>query len=61
MNNLEELKNNDKIKERLDTAKIIKVRDNRKILKEYSPFLHSEKTQHKGLSNAIINDAKYAI
>ena len=41
MKNLEELKNNDKIKEIQDTTKN-----------------HSKKTQHKGLSNSIINDAK---
>ena len=29
------------------------------ILKDYSPLLHSEKTQHKGLPNAIKNDVKY--
>ena len=44
MKNLE-LKNKDKTKEILDTAKIIKARDNRKILNEYLPLLHSEKTQ----------------
>ena len=47
-----ELKNKDKIKEILD---------NPKILKEYSSLLHSEKTQHNELPNAIINDAKYVI
>ena len=30
----------------------LKARDNGKILKEYSPLLHSEKTQHKQLPNA---------
>ena len=42
MKNLE-LKNNDKIKEILDTTK---VRDSPKILKEYSPLLHSGISQH---------------
>ena len=41
-----------------NTTKSLKARDNPKILKEYSPLLHSEKTQYKGLSNAIINDLK---
>ena len=35
--------------------KSLKARDKPKILKEDSPLLHSEKTQHKGLSNAIIS------
>ena len=61
MKNQEELENKDGIKEILDTTKIIKIRDNPKILEEYSPLLHSEKTQHKELPNAIINDAKYGI
>ena len=30
----------------------LKAKDNPKILKEYSPLLHLEKTQHKELSNA---------
>ena len=58
MKNLEELKNNDKIKE---IQKSLKARDNPKILKEYSPLLHSEKTQYKESTNAIINYAKYDI
>ena len=61
MKNLEELKSKAKIKEILDTTKIIKSQRQPKILKEYSPLLHSEKTQHKELPNAIINDAKYVI
>ena len=32
-----------------------------KILKEYSPLLHSVKIQHNELPNTIINDAKYDI
>ena len=52
MKNLLELKNKDKIREILDTTKIIK---------EYSPFLHSQKPQPKELPNAVINDAKYVI
>ena len=61
MKNQDELKNKDKIKEILDTKQIIKTRDNPKIFKEYLPLLHSEKTLHKGLQNAIINDVKYVI
>ena len=61
MKNIEELKNKDKIKEILDTKKSLKARENQKILKEYSPLLHSEKTQHKELLNAIINYVKYVI
>ena len=38
--------------------KSLKTKDNPKIFKEYSPFLHSEKKQHKGLLNTIINDVK---
>ena len=45
--NLEELKNNDKIKEILDTKKSVKASNNPKILKENSPLLYSEKTQCK--------------
>ena len=56
-----ELKNNDKIKKYLTQQKSLKARGNKKILKEYSPLLHLEKTQHKGLPNAIINDVKYVI
>ena len=41
--------------------KSLKTRDNPKILKELSSLLHSEKTQRKGLPNAIINDVKYVI
>ena len=41
--------------------KSLKARDNSKILKEYSPLQNSEKTQHKGLPNAIINDKIYVI
>ena len=59
--NLEELLNNDKIKEILDTTKSLKARDNPKIIKEHSPLLHLEKTQHKELPNAIINEVKYVI
>ena len=40
MENLEELKNKDKIKEILDTTEIIKSQNKPKILKEYSPLLH---------------------
>ena len=61
MKNREELKNKDKINEILDTTKIIKSQRQPKIWKEYSPLLHSEKTQHKELTNAIINDVKYVI
>ena len=57
----QELKNKNKMIEILDTTKNLKARDNLKTLKEYSPLLHSEKTQHKKLPNAIINDAKYVI
>ena len=39
-----ELKNIDTIKETYDTNKSLKARDNPKILKEYSPRLHLEKT-----------------
>ena len=60
MKNLE-LKNEDKIKEILDTTKIIKSQRQQKILKEYSPLLHLEKTQHKELPNVIINDTKYVV
>ena len=59
--NLEELKNNDIIKEILNTTKVIKSQKQPKILKGYSPLLHSEKTQYKGLPNAIINDVKNII
>ena len=41
--------------------KLLKARDNPKILKEYSPLLYSEKTQHTWLPNAILNDVKYVI
>ena len=54
-----QLKNKDKIKE--IQQKKSKARDNPKILTEYSPLLHSLKTQHKELPNAIINEAKYDI
>ena len=57
----QELKNKNKMIEILDTTKNLKARDNLKTLKEYSPLLQSEKTQHKKLPNAIINDAKYVI
>ena len=49
MKNLQEIKNKDKIKEILDITKIIKSQNNPKILKEYSPLLHSEKTQYKDI------------
>ena len=55
-----ELKNNGKIKEILDT-KVIKSQKPPKNRKEYSPLLHSQKTWHKGLPNAIRNDEKYVI
>ena len=41
--------------------KSLKARNNPKILKEYLPLLHSEKTQHKELPNEIITDARYTI
>ena len=50
-----------KSKKYLPQQKSLKARDNPKILKEYSPLLYSEKTQHKELPNAIINDTKYVI
>ena len=43
-----ELKNNDKIKEILDSTKIIKSQRQAKILNEISSLLHSKKTLHKG-------------
>ena len=58
---LEELKNKDKIKEILDTTKIIKNQRQPQNLKRISPLLHSEKTQHKELLNAIINYSKFVI
>ena len=50
-----------KSKKYLTQQKSLKAIDNPKILKEYSPLLHSEKTQHRGLPNAIIVDVKYMI
>ena len=61
MKNLEELKNNDKIKEILDTTKIIINQRQPKNLKRISPLLHLEKTQHKRLPNAVISGVKYVI
>ena len=61
MKNLEELKNNDKIKEILDTTKIIKSQRQPQNLKRLLTSLHPEKTHHNELPNAIINDAKYDI
>ena len=55
--NLEELENKNKIKEILDTTKIVKSQRQPKNLKR----IHSEKTQHKEVVNAIINNAKYVI
>ena len=37
------------------------LKNSQKSLKEFSPFQHSEKTEHKELPNAKINDAKYVI
>ena len=50
-----------KLKKYLTQQKSLKARDKTNILKEYSPLLHLEKTQHKELPNAIINDSKYVI
>ena len=50
MKNLEESENKDKIKEILDTTKIIKSQRQPKNLKRI--LLHSEKKQHKVLPNA---------
>ena len=61
MKNLEELKAMTKSRKYYIQQKSFKARENPKILKEHSPLLNSEKTQHKGLPNAIINDAKYVI
>ena len=61
MKNIEELRKNDKIKEILYITKSLKDRNNPQNLKEYSPLLHSAKTQHQEFPNAIINDAKYVI
>ena len=47
-------------KKYLTQEKSLKVGDNPKILTEYSPLLHSEKTEHE-LTSAIINDVKYMI
>ena len=41
--------------------KSLKARNKAKIWKEYSPLLHSKKTQHKESQNATINDVKYVI
>ena len=43
LKNLEEIENKDKIKEILDTTKIIKSQRQTKIWKEFSSLLHSEK------------------
>ena len=61
MKNLEELKNKEKIKEILDTTKIIKSQRQPKNLKRILTSSTFEKTQHKDLPNAIINDAKCVI
>ena len=62
MKNLEELENKGKIKEILDTRKIIiSQRQPRKSLKNTHMALHLVKTQHKEFLNAIINDPKYVI
>ena len=45
----------------LMTTKLVKSQRQPKILKEYSPLLHSEKTPHKELPNSIINNAKYVM
>ena len=59
--NLEELKNNDKIKEILDTTKVIKSLRQPKNLKRILTLLNSGKTQHKELPNAKIKDEVYVI
>ena len=59
MENLEEIENKDKIKEMLDTAKIIKSQRQPKNLKRI--LTSSTKTQHKELPNGKINDPKYVI
>ena len=56
-----ELKNNDKIKEILDTKEIIKSQRQPQNLKRILTSSTFGKTQHKELPNAIINDAKYVI
>ena len=62
MKNLEELENKDKIKEILDTTKIMKSQRQPQNLKEYSRLLHSKKkTQHEEWPSAIIKDVKYVI
>ena len=48
--NLEEFKNNDKIKEIQDTTKVIKNQRQPKILKEYSPLLYSGKKTTQGIT-----------
>ena len=62
MKNLEELKNKDKIKEILDTTKIIKSQRQPKNLKRIlTSSTFGENTTLKDLSNAKINDVKYVI
>ena len=60
MKNLEEFKSYDKIKEMLEATKIIKNQRTQN-MKRIPTSSTSEKTQHKELPNAKINDAKYAI
>ena len=60
MKNLEELKKQGQNQRNTRQQKSLKARDNPKIFKEYS-LLHSEKTPHKELPSAIINDAKCVI
>ena len=56
---MEELRNNDKIKEVLDTTKVIKNQILPKVLKEYSPLLHTGNTQHIESQNVRIKDMEY--
>ena len=62
MKNLEELKNNEKIKKILATTKIIKSQRQSKNLKRIlTSSTFKDNTTHMGLPNAIINDEKYVI
>ena len=58
---LEEIENKDKIKEILDTTKIIKSQRQPKNLKKILTSSTFGKTQPKELPNAEINDEKYVI
>ena len=60
MKNLE-YKNKDKIKEILTTAKISKSQRQTKNLTRILTSSTFEKTHHKVLLSAVINDAKYVI